>query len=67
VSGNRAFQPGETDPEQIALRLCMAQLAKEGVKEDGMNHYLLNLDRNPRYDQRKQEILEELGQSRDED
>jgi hypothetical protein len=67
VSGNRAFQPGETDPEQMALRLCMAQLAKEGVKEDGMNNYLLNLDRNPRYDQRKQEILEALGQSRDED
>jgi hypothetical protein len=64
--GNSAhFQPGETDPEQIAMRLCMEQLAKEGIKKDGMNGILIDLDRNPRYDQRKREILEDLHQSHD--
>jgi hypothetical protein len=66
VYGSHAFQAGETDPDQVALRLCMEQLAKEGIKKDGMNGILTDLDRNPRYDQRKREILEDLHQSRDE-
>jgi hypothetical protein len=44
----------------------MEQLAKEGIKKDSMNGILIDLDRNPRYDQRKREILDDLHQSRDE-
>jgi hypothetical protein len=44
----------------------MEQLAKEGIKEDGMRGLLIDVDRNPRYDQHKREILEDLHQSRDE-
>jgi hypothetical protein len=55
------FKPGETDASAIALTLCLQQLAKEGVKEGGMESWLIDLDKNPRHEQRKREILAELG------
>jgi Helix-turn-helix of insertion element transposase len=54
------FQPGETDPATIGLTICLQQLAKEGVKEGGMDSLLIDLDKNPGYEQRKREIIEEL-------
>jgi hypothetical protein len=52
------FTPGATDPSQIALTLCLQRLNKEKIPESSYD--LSHIDRNPRYEQRKREILEEL-------
>jgi hypothetical protein len=57
------FQAGETDPATIGLTLCLQQLAKEGVKEGGIDSLLIDMDKNPRFEQRKREILEQLGRN----
>jgi hypothetical protein len=41
--------------------VCLQQLAKEGLKPGGMESLLIDLDKNPCHEQRKREILEELG------
>ena len=51
---------GETDVQKIAERICWEQLAKEGIPENGFD--LSHLDRNPVYEARKREIIEELGE-----
>jgi len=51
---------GELDVQKIAERICWEQLAKEGIPEKGFD--LIHLDRNPVYEARKREILEELGE-----
>jgi hypothetical protein len=45
------------------LTLCLQQLAKEGVKEGGIDSLLIDMDKNPRFEQRKREILEQLGRN----
>jgi hypothetical protein len=63
LEGHAAFQPGETDATQIALMLMLQRLSKERIPEN--NHALLiDIDKNPRYEQRQREILEELQDGR---
>jgi hypothetical protein len=50
---------GETDVQKLAERLCLEQLAREHIPESSMD--LSFLDKNPQYEERKREILEELG------
>jgi hypothetical protein len=54
------FKPGETDPSAIALTLCLQQLAKEGVPSE-RESFLIDVNKNPRYAQRKTEILADLA------
>jgi hypothetical protein len=53
------FQPGETDPATIGLTLCLQQLSKEKIPESSFD--LIDINKNPRYEQRKREILGGLG------
>jgi hypothetical protein len=61
ATGLHGFCPptGETDALKIANRICWEQLAKEQIPEKSFD--LIGLDKNPRYEQRKAEILAELG------
>ena len=52
---------GETNVEVIANRLMLEILARENIPEK--EDFLLNIGKNPRYEERKREILEELGQT----
>jgi hypothetical protein len=62
LSGNgEAFKPGETDPSAIAMRLCLAKLAKEGIGQSAMDDLLIDVDKNPRFEQRQREILADLS------
>jgi hypothetical protein len=47
--------------EVIANRLCLEILAREQIPEK--EDFLLNISKNPRYEERKKEILEELGRT----
>ena len=60
ATGLYGFCPptGETDVQKIAERICWEQLAKEGIPEKAYD--LHHLDNNPRFEQRKREILDEL-------
>ena len=53
------FKPGETDANKIALGILLGKLATEQIPESSFD--LSHLDRNPAYEQRKREILAELG------
>jgi hypothetical protein len=55
------FAPGETDAGKIAMTIVLQQLAQEGVSENANLERLINLQENPRYRERKREILEALG------
>jgi hypothetical protein len=59
LEGSDYFKPGETDASAIALKILLQKLASEQIpaKED----FLIGLNKNPRCEQRKAEILEELG------
>jgi hypothetical protein len=61
ATGLHTFAPptGETDVQRIAQRLCLELLANEHIPEK--EDFLLNIGKNPRYEERKREILEELG------
>jgi hypothetical protein len=55
------FTPGESDPSKIALTVCLTQLAREGVSANADLERLITLQANPRYEQRKREILNALS------
>jgi hypothetical protein len=63
ATGLHNFSPptGETNVERIAERLCLEILAREHIPESSFD--LINVNKNPRYDERKREILEELGRT----
>lgn len=63
ATGLHTFAPpsGETDVHRIAHRLCLEMLANEHIPEK--EDFLLNIGKNPQYEERKQEILEELGRT----
>jgi hypothetical protein len=63
ATGLHSFAPptGETNVEVIANRLCLEILAREHIPEK--EDFLLNIGKNPRYEERKKEILEELGRT----
>jgi hypothetical protein len=52
---------GETNVDVISERMMFEILAKEHIPEKSFD--MSHLDRNPRYEARKREILEELGRS----
>ena len=61
ATGLQNFCPptGETNVEVIANRLMLEILAREHIPEK--EDFLLNIGKNPRYEERKTEVLEELG------
>jgi hypothetical protein len=59
LEGSDYFKPGETDASAIALRILLQKLASEQIPEK--EDFLIGLNKNPRYEQRKAEILQELG------
>jgi Helix-turn-helix of insertion element transposase len=59
LEGSDHFKPGETDASRIALTVLLKKLSAEGVPEK--RDFLIGVDRNPDFDRRKAEILEELG------
>jgi hypothetical protein len=61
ATGLRGFCPptGETNVAVIADRLMLEILAREHIPERSFD--LIDIDKNPRYEERKREILEELG------
>jgi hypothetical protein len=63
ATGLHGFCPptGETNVDRIAERIMMEIIAKEHIPE--RNFDLINIDKNPRYEERKREILEELGRT----
>jgi hypothetical protein len=63
ATGLHSFAPptGETNVEVIAKRRCLEILAREHIPEK--EDFLLNIGKNPRYEERKAEILEELGRT----
>jgi hypothetical protein len=63
ATGLHGFCPptGETNVEVIANGLMLEILAREHIPEK--EDFLLNIGKNPRYEERKREILEELGQT----
>ena len=50
---------GETNVQVIAERIMLEMLAREHIPERSFD--LIDIDRNPRFEERKREILEELG------
>jgi hypothetical protein len=64
ATGLHGFCPptGETDVQKIAERICFEQLAREGIPANSLLD-LSHLDRNPAYEARKREILEDLETS----
>ena len=63
ATGLHGFCPptGETNVEVIANRLMLETLAREHIPEK--EDFLLNIGKNPRYEERKREILDELGRT----
>ena len=63
ATGLQSFAPptGETNVEVIAKRLCLEILANEHIPESSYD--LIDVGKNPRYEERKREILEELGRT----
>jgi hypothetical protein len=63
ATGLQNFCPptGETNVEVIANRLMLEILAREHIPEK--EDFLLNIGKNPRYEERKREIIEELGRT----
>jgi hypothetical protein len=61
ATGLHGFCPptGETNVPVIAERIMLEILAREHIPERSFD--LIDIDKNPRYEQRKAEILEELG------
>jgi DNA-binding CsgD family transcriptional regulator len=61
ATGLHGFCPptGETNVQVIADRLMLEILAREHIPERSFD--LIDIDKNPRYEERKREILEELG------
>jgi hypothetical protein len=61
ATGLHGFCPptGETNVRILTEQLCLEQLAREHIPEK--DDFLLNIGKNPRYEERKREILEELG------
>jgi hypothetical protein len=60
ATGLHTFAPpsGETNVEVIAERIMLEILAREHIPERSFD--LINIDKNPRYEERKREIIEEL-------
>jgi DNA-binding CsgD family transcriptional regulator len=52
---------GETNVRILAEQICLEVLAREHIPESSFD--LSHLDKNPRYEERKREILEELGRT----
>jgi DNA-binding transcriptional MerR regulator len=52
---------GETDPSDVALLMLAKRMSAEGIPRSGMDDLLIDLDKNPRYEQRQREILRELA------
>jgi hypothetical protein len=61
LEGHAAFQPGETDAGAIAMNIVRTRMAEEHIPQNGMDAIMGDLDKNPRYEQRRAEILAELG------
>jgi hypothetical protein len=61
ATGLHGFCPptGETNVQVIAERMMLEILAREHIPERSFD--LIDIDKNPRYEERKREILEELG------
>jgi hypothetical protein len=60
LKGHAAFQPGETDSTHIAMTLMLKRLSHEAIPENEMDAIMREVDKNPRYEQRQREILDEL-------
>ena len=50
----------ETEPEKIIRKQAEAQVQREGIPEDGTDHLLIELSKNPAYRRRLEEIEAEL-------
>jgi DNA-binding CsgD family transcriptional regulator/predicted sugar kinase len=63
ATGLHGFCPptGETNVRILAEQICLEVLAREHIPEK--EDFLLNIGKNPGYEERKREILEELGQT----
>lgn len=63
ATGLHGFAPptGDTNVEVIANKIMLEVLAREHIPERSFD--LIDIDRNPRYEERKREILEELGRT----
>jgi hypothetical protein len=63
ATGLHNFSPptGETNVRILSEQICLEQLAREHIPESSFD--LSHLDKNPRYVERKREILEELGRT----
>jgi predicted DNA-binding protein (UPF0251 family) len=61
LEGHAAFQPGETDAGAIAMNIVRTRMAEEHIPQNGMDAIMGDLDKNPKYEQRRAEILAELG------
>jgi hypothetical protein len=61
ATGLHGFCPptGETNVRILSEQICLEVLAREHIPEK--DNFLLNIGKNPRYEERKREILEELG------
>jgi DNA-binding CsgD family transcriptional regulator len=61
ATGLHGFAPptGETNVQKITERIMLEILAREHIPERSFD--LIDIDKNPRYEERKREILEELG------
>jgi hypothetical protein len=61
ATGLHGFCPptGETNVQVIAERMMLEIIAREHIPERSFD--LIDIDKNQRYEERKQEILEELG------
>jgi hypothetical protein len=63
ATGLRGFCPptGETNVRVLTEQICLEMLAREHIPEK--EDFLINIGKNPRYEERKAEILEELGRT----
>jgi hypothetical protein len=55
-----AAPEGKTDAGAIAQDMVFQRLMAEGVSQSAYDHLLLDVDKNPKYEQRRQELLREL-------
>ena len=54
---------GETDASTVAVHMVCERLIQEGVRKSSIDSLLIDVDKNPRYEQRQRELLEELEEN----
>lgn len=63
ATGLHGFSPptGETNVRVLSEQICLEVLAREHIPQSSYD--LIDVGKNPRYEERKREILEELGRT----